>query len=82
MNTGDRVKQYNEQLGDFFCYSPNISRGIKWKDGMWHEWGRTEEHIIFLVGKPEGKGALVRPRRRWDGNMKRIQDRIRKLGVD
>jgi hypothetical protein len=31
---------------------------------MWHEWGR------LLVGKPEGKRPLGRPRRRWIDNIK------------
>jgi hypothetical protein len=25
---------------------------------------------VFLVGKPEGKKPLVRPRRRWEDNIK------------
>ena len=44
--------------------------------------GEIRRAYKLTVGKPEGKGALGRPRRRWDGNMKGIQDRIRKLGVD
>jgi hypothetical protein len=27
-------------------------------------------HVLFLVGKPEGKRPLERPRRRWEDNVK------------
>jgi hypothetical protein len=33
---------------------------------MWHAWERGETCTGFLVGKPEGKRPLERPRRRWD----------------
>jgi len=32
-------------------------------------WGE-ERCLYFLVGKPEGKRPLGRPRRRWDDNIK------------
>jgi hypothetical protein len=32
--------------------------------------GENRRAYKLLVGKPEGKGALGRPRRRWDANMK------------
>jgi hypothetical protein len=32
--------------------------------------GRRGMLVIFLVGKPEGKRSLARPRRRWDDNIK------------
>jgi hypothetical protein len=32
---------------------------------MWRIWGRTE----VLVGKPERKRPLGRPRRRWEDNI-------------
>jgi hypothetical protein len=31
---------------------------------MWHAWKRNVYRI--LMGKPEGKGPLGRPRRRWE----------------
>jgi hypothetical protein len=34
---------------------------------MWHEWGRR---VTCIVGKPEGKRPLGRPRRRWIDNIK------------
>jgi hypothetical protein len=35
---------------------------------MWHAWGRRVYRL--LVGKPEGKRPLGRPRRRWEDNIK------------
>jgi hypothetical protein len=35
---------------------------------MWHEWGEREHVYRLLVGKPEGKRPLGRPRRRWIDN--------------
>jgi hypothetical protein len=42
--------------------------------------GGEEEYIyiyiyMILVGKPEGKRPLGRPRRRWEDNIKRIIER-------
>jgi len=36
---------------------------------MKHVWDRTGVYRV-LVGKPEGKRRLVRPRRRWEDNIK------------
>jgi hypothetical protein len=36
----------------------------------------------FLVGKPEGKGPLVRPRYRWMGNIKMDLRALGLCGVD
>jgi hypothetical protein len=36
---------------------------------MWHEWERRGT-CRLLVGKPEGKRPLGRPRRRWIDNIK------------
>jgi hypothetical protein len=33
---------------------------------MWHEWGRYR----LLVGKPEGKRLLGKPKRRWVDNIR------------
>jgi hypothetical protein len=36
---------------------------------MWHAGGKGGVYRI-LVGRPEGKRSLGRPRRRWEDNMK------------
>jgi hypothetical protein len=37
---------------------------------MWHEWGEKSIMYRLLVGKPERKRPLGRPRRRWIDNIK------------
>ena len=38
---------------------------------MWHVWRKGERGVHKgLVGKPEEKRSLGRPRRRWEGNIK------------
>jgi hypothetical protein len=37
--------------------------------GVWHAWERGETCRV-LVGKPEGKRPLERPRRRWEDGIK------------
>ena len=66
-------KLHNEELNDLYC-SPNIVRVIKSRRLRWAgHVARTEErrgvHKV-LVGKPEGKRPLGRPRRRWEDNIK------------
>ena len=34
------------------------------------EEGRVVHRVLVLVGKPEGKKPLGRPRRRWEDNIK------------
>jgi len=36
---------------------------------MWHAWGRRGVYRV-LVGKPEGKRSLGRPRHRWEDKIK------------
>jgi hypothetical protein len=45
---------------------------------MWHAWGRGEVYRV-LVGRPEGKRPLGRPRRRGENNIKM---NLRKIGID
>jgi hypothetical protein len=49
---------------------------------MYHEWGRRGMHNRILVGKPEGKRPLGRPRRRWVDNIKIDLREIEWDGVD
>jgi len=38
---------------------------------MWHVWETREVHkYTVLLGRPEGKRPLRRPRRRWEDNIK------------
>ena len=37
---------------------------------MWRVWGEGRGVHRVLVGKPEGKRPLGRPRRRWEDNIK------------
>jgi hypothetical protein len=45
---------------------------------MWHAWGTGEMYGV-LVGRPEGKRPLARPRRRWEYNIKMY---LREIGID
>jgi hypothetical protein len=75
-------KLHNEELHNLYC-SPNIIRIIKPRKMSWAghvaQMGGEEECIYcrILVGKPEGKRPLGRPRRRWADN---IQMDLRKIG--
>jgi hypothetical protein len=46
---------------------------------MWHAWERREVYKV-LVGKPEGKRPLGRPRHRWEDGI-RMDLREISLGV-
>jgi len=69
---------HNEELSYLYS-SPNIVRVIKSRRMRWAEHvARMREErgaYTFLVGKPEGKRPLGRPRRRWVDNIRMdIQD--------
>ena len=69
--TGEWRKLHNE-LNDLYC-SPNIVRVIKsrmrWVEHVAHM-GEGRGRYRVLVGKPEGKRPLRRPRRIWEDNIK------------
>ena len=70
--TGEWRKLHNEELNDLYS-SPNIVRVIKSRRMRWagHVVRVGEERGAYrlLVGKPEGKRPMGRPRRRWvDGS--------------
>jgi len=62
-----------EKLYDLYC-SPNIiwvirSRRTRWA-GHVARMGDKRGAYSILVGRPEGKRSLSRPRLRWKNNMK------------
>jgi hypothetical protein len=66
--TGEWRKLHNEELRDLYC-SPSIIRIIKARRMRWtgHVAGMGEKRNAYrlLVGNPEGRRPLGRPRRRW-----------------
>jgi hypothetical protein len=65
--TGDRRKLRNEELRDLY-YSSSIIR-MNNSRGMLRE-GHVARVGRLLIGKPERKRLLRRPRRRWLANIK------------
>ena len=70
--TGEWRRLRNEELNDLYS-SPNIVRVIKsirlrWAEHVAHM-GEDRGVYRVLVGKPEGKRPLLRPRRRWVDNI-------------
>jgi hypothetical protein len=72
-------KLHNEELNDLNS-SPNIVRVInsrrRWPEHV-ARMGERRGVCRVLVGKPEGKRPLGRPRRRWEDNMKMDLQKVR-----
>jgi hypothetical protein len=71
--TGEWRKLHNEELRDLYS-SPSIieiikARRMRW---TWHvaRMGEKRNAYRLLVGKPEGRRPLGRPRRRWLDNIR------------
>jgi hypothetical protein len=69
----EKKKLHNEELSDLYAL-PNIVRVVilrrmRW---AWHVACMVEGSGVhrFLVGKPEGKRPLGRPRCKWEDNIK------------
>ena len=71
--TGDWKKLHIEELSDLYTL-PNIVRVVKSRIMRWAghvaRMGEGRGVPRVLVGKPEGKRPLGRPRRRWEYNIK------------
>jgi hypothetical protein len=71
--TGEWRKWHNEKLHNLYS-SPNIIRQIKSRRmrraGHVARMGEKRRLYKVLVGKPEGKRPLGRPRRRWDDGIR------------
>jgi hypothetical protein len=67
-------RKLHEELNDLYSL-PNIVRVVKSNRIRWagHVARMREERVVHwvLVGSPEGKRTLGRPRRRWEDNIKR-----------
>jgi hypothetical protein len=80
--TGDWRKPHNEEFHNFYS-SPNViimikSRRMRWARHV-SRMGATRTTYRILVGKPEGRRPLGRPRRRWVDNIKMD---LREIGWD
>jgi hypothetical protein len=71
--TGGWRKLHNEELHGLYS-SPSIVRVIKARRMRWAghvaRMGEVRSAYNILVGRPEGRRPLRRPRRRWEDNIK------------
>ncbi|KAJ4449275.1 hypothetical protein ANN_00673 [Periplaneta americana] len=80
--TGKWRKLHNTELHALYS-SPDIIRNIKSRRLRWAghvaRMGESSNAYSVLVGRPEGKTPLERPRRRWEDNIKMD---LREVGYD
>jgi hypothetical protein len=73
---------HNDELHSLYS-SPNTVRVIKLRRMRWagHVARMGEGRGVYrvLVGRPEGRRPLGRPRRRWEDNIKTV---LREIGID
>jgi hypothetical protein len=74
-------RKLHEELHGLYC-SPSIIRVIKSRRMRWAghvaRMGEVSNAYSILIGKPEGRRPLGRPRRRWKDN---IQMDLREMGL-
>jgi hypothetical protein len=79
---GSWRKLHNDEIQSLYS-SPNIFRVIKSRRMRWAghvvRMGAGRGVYRVLVGRPEGKRPLGRPRRRWGNNIKMD---LREIGID
>jgi hypothetical protein len=79
---GSCRKLHNDELHDLYS-SPNIVSVIKSRRMRWARhvtcMGKGRGAYSVLVGRPEGKRPLGRPRRRWEDN---IEMDLGEMGID
>ncbi|KAJ4426501.1 hypothetical protein ANN_27315 [Periplaneta americana] len=80
--TGERRKLHNTELHTLYS-SPDIIRNIKSRCLRWAghvaRMGESTNAYRVLVGRPEGKRPLGRPRYRWEDNIKMD---LKEMGYD
>ncbi|KAJ4446837.1 hypothetical protein ANN_13535 [Periplaneta americana] len=80
--TGEWRKLHNTELHTLYS-SPDIIRNVKSRRLRWAghvaRMGESRNAYTVLVGRPEGKRPLGRPRRRWEDNIKMD---LREVGYD
>jgi len=78
--TGEWRRLHNKELNDLYS-SPNLVRMIKSRRMRWagHVVHMGEERGVYrvLMGKPEGKRPLGRPRPRWVDNIRMDLQEVR-----
>jgi hypothetical protein len=78
--TGEWRKLHNEELSDMYSLSNIVrvvkSRRMRWLGHVAHMGEGRGVHRV-LVGKPEGKRPLGRPRHRWEDNIKMDLQEVR-----
>jgi hypothetical protein len=77
--TGEWRRLHNEELNDLYSL-PNIipvikSRRMRWAGHVARVGGKRGAYRI-LVGRPEGRQPLGRPRRRWEDNIKMVLQEV------